>query len=314
MTRVTAPSRLHFGLLHVPFGDVSRSGRSFGGVGLMIDRPGVVVSARPAAAWQFEGMLASRAQEFAHRFLAGRTESPPLQVLVERCPEQHTGLGVGTQLGLAVGLAIAAELGQPGIAAVELAERVGRGQRSAIGVHGFDRGGLIVEMGKLPGEPVAPLFRALTLPEAWRVAVFVPQGEAAWHGGREEQAFAAAGTGSPSDSLTATLTDIMLQRIVPAAEAGHLTDFGEAVYEFNRRAGEPFAAAQGGPYSSAAIAEIIDCLRKLGVAGVGQSSWGPAVFAIVESADRAASLMRQLQGAARGWTGRISPGRTVETA
>ncbi|HEY2909960.1 MAG TPA: hypothetical protein VGI99_06925 [Gemmataceae bacterium] len=314
MTRVTAPSRLHFGLLHVPLGVTAASERSFGGVGLMIDRPGVVVSARPAAAWQFEGMLASRAQEFAHRFLAGRADCPPLQVLVERCPEQHTGLGAGTQLGLAIGLAIASELGESGLAAVEIAERVGRGQRSAVGVHGFDRGGLIVEMGKLPSEPIAPLFRALTLPETWRVAVFVPQGEAAWHGGREEQAFAAAGTGLHIDSLTATLTDLMLQRIVPAAEAGHLTDFGEAVHEFNRRAGEPFAAAQGGPYSSAAVAEIIGRLRKLGVAGVGQSSWGPAVFAIVESADRAAGLVRQLQGAARGWTARISPGGTVETA
>ena len=48
MTRVTAPSRLHFGLLNVPNDGSPDTSRRFGGVGLMIDRPGIVVTARPA--------------------------------------------------------------------------------------------------------------------------------------------------------------------------------------------------------------------------------------------------------------------------
>ena len=95
MTRVTAPGRLHFGLLNVPSGDPTR--RAFGGVGLMIEQPCVVVSVRPAAAWQFEGPLASRAQDFALRFASGLPDADrrPFQVLVERCPAEHSGLGVG---------------------------------------------------------------------------------------------------------------------------------------------------------------------------------------------------------------------------
>ena len=312
MTRVTAPSRLHFGLLHVPTEGAQDASRAFGGVGLMIDQPGVVVTARPADAWQFEGMLASRAQVFAHRFVASLDRPPqPLQILVERCAAEHTGLGVGTQLGLAVGKAIAVEAGLPQLTAVEIAQRVGRGERSAIGVHGFDRGGLIVEPGKLPAEAISPLLTSVRLPETWRVVVFVPNSHDVWHGPREEQAFANAGSAPRTAGLTDELNRIVQLRILPAASAGDLNAFGEAVHEFNRRAGEPFAAAQGGSYSSGEVANLIARIRKLGVMGVGQTSWGPAVFAIVESQERAAELVRSLTGTTRGWIAKPSQGHLV---
>jgi beta-RFAP synthase len=300
---------LHFGLMNVsPRGD--ETSRRFGGVGLMIDQPGVVVTARPAESWQFEGMLASRAQLFAHQFLASLgSTTRPLQVLVERCPAEHTGLGVGTQLGLAVARAIAVELELPDMDSVELARRLGRGERSAIGVHGFDRGGLIVEEGKLPAEAISPLARCVLLPEAWRVAVFVPHLHAAWHGPREREVFASAQTDS---SIVDTLHQIALEQIVPEAEAGNLNAFGEAVHRFNHLAGSPFAEAQGGVYSSREVAELIEHIRRLGVAGAGQSSWGPAVFAIVESQDRAAWLVQELKSLARGWIARESIGHRVE--
>src|SRR5262249_51396598 len=70
MIRVVAPSRLHFGLFRVPVtGEAEVGARAFGGVGLMIEQPGVVVDVRTADSWQFEGTLASRAQVFATRFM-----------------------------------------------------------------------------------------------------------------------------------------------------------------------------------------------------------------------------------------------------
>ena len=198
MTRVTAPSRLHFGLFHVPVSGEHREGdRAFGGLGLMIDRPGVVVTARRAETWQFEGPLASRAQAFAMRFLQTLPEESrrPFQVLVERCPKEHTGLGVGTQLGLAVAKALAVGIGLPKSSSVELATRIGRGERSAIGVHGFDNGGLLVEMGKTAGVDISPLVEKIELPGSWRVVLFTVPSPAEWHGSRERHAFAMATTG-----------------------------------------------------------------------------------------------------------------------
>lgn len=316
MTRVTAPSRLHFGLFHVPTSGEPEPGvplRVFGGVGLMIDQPGVVVSARPAASWQFEGTLASRAQVFAHRFTAGIDPAPePLQILVERCPAEHTGLGAGTQLGLAVAKALAVETGTPDLTAIELARRVGRGERSAIGVHGFDRGGLIVEPGKSPGEEVSPLLTRVLLPDYWRIAVFAPNGLDRWHGSREQQAFDHAGASPRPARLTDTLCRIALLGMLPAAVAGDLPAFSEAVHEFNRRAGEPFAATQGGIYAAPDIEELIRSITAKGVKGVGQSSWGPSVFAVVGSNDEARWLVEELKGLARGWVARPSGGHWVE--
>ncbi|MDB5308254.1 MAG: beta-RFAP synthase [Gemmataceae bacterium] len=323
MTRVTAPSRLHFGLFHVPDdrparwpgldGTVGAPVRAFGGVGLMIDQPGVVVTARPATSWQFEGTLASRAQVFAHRYLeALPAPARPSQLLVEQCPAEHTGLGVGTQLGLAVARALALETGYAELSAVQLAQRVGRGERSAIGVHGFDRGGLIVEPGKVPGETVSPLLTRVLLPTEWRVAVFAPHGRDRWHGSREQGAFAKAVQTPRPPGLTDTLCRIALLGILPAAVAGDLPAFGEAVHEFNRRAGEPFAEAQGGAYAGPEVAGVIAAVRRLGVRGVGQSSWGPAVFAFVNSQDQAGWLVQQLRGTARGWVAKPSEGHRVE--
>lgn len=312
MIRVVAPSRLHFGLFHVPTGSEHRPGeRAFGGVGLMIDAPGVVVTVKPAESWQFEGALASRAQEFAMRFVLGLPEADrrPFQVLIERYPAEHIGLGVGTQLGLAVARALAVATGHADLTAPELAARVGRGQRSAIGVHGFDRGGLLVEAGKQPGEAVSPLVEYVQLPSAWRVVLFIPPASATWHGDHERAAFATATGGDPE-----ALRELAESAILPAARAGDIDVLGDAVHEFNRLAGEPFAAAQGGPYASRAIAELIADVRATGIRGVGQSSWGPTVFAVVEDSDTALSLAMRFNRRAAIVTARVSHGHRVETA
>ncbi len=309
MTRIIAPSRLHFGLFHVPVGgSQGPNERSFGGVGLMIDTPGVVVTAQAADTWQFEGPLASRAQAFAMQFMQTIPEENrrPFQVLVERCPREHTGLGVGTQLGLAVANALAIGTGLQDSLSPTLAPRIGRGERSAIGVHGFDWGGLLIEMGKLPGE-ISPSFENIKLPEKWRVVLFTTPTPAEWHGSRERLAFATAKSGERE-----ALQRIAATEITPAAKTGDLEAFGEAVHEFNRLAGEPFAVAQGGSYSSPAISELIADLRLSGIRGVGQSSWGPTVFAIVGDSDTALSLVLRFKSRMPVLVTRVSAGHRVE--
>lgn len=308
MIRVVAPSRLHFGLFHVPAGGTpTPKERAFGGVGLMIDTPGLVVAARPADAWQFEGPLASRAQKYALRYTSAVPMAKPFAILVERCPAEHTGLGVGTQLGLAVAKALAVAGGEASKTAPQLAALVGRGERSAIGVHGFDCGGLLVEAGKQPSEQISPLLERIDLPAAWRVVLLTPNGLVRWHGDRERQAFATASGGEPH-----VLRRLAQTGILPAARAGDLEALGEAVYEFNLKAGEPFVAAQGGPYASREIEELIGAVRRSGVRGVGQSSWGPTVFAIVGDCDSALSLALRFRNRARVLVAAVSRGHQVE--
>ncbi len=310
MIRVVAPSRVHFGLFRVPkAGETELGARAFGGVGLMVEHPGVVVTVKPADSWQFEGLLASRAQVFATRFVLALPEDRrrPFQILVERCPPEHTGLGVGTQLGLAVAKALAVASGEGELPSAELAARVGRGERSAIGVHGFDWGGLLVDAGKLPQEEVSPLLARVALPDAWRVVLFTLPVAAGWHSHHERRAFATASGGDP-DSLR-HLTE---SAIVPAAQSGDIDAFGAAVHEFNQKAGEPFSAAQGGAYASPEIAALIDEVRTCGVRGVGQSSWGPTVFAVAPDSDAALSLVQRFRSRVPCFVTRVSPGHRVE--
>jgi beta-RFAP synthase len=309
MIRVVAPSRLHFGLFHVPAGvELTPGERAFGGLGLMVEQPGVVVTVQPAESWRFEGPLASRAQVFAAQFMLSIPEDRrrAFQVLVEQCPAEHTGLGVGTQLGLAVAKSLAVACGEAELPSTELALRVGRGERSAIGVHGFDRGGLLVDAGKLPGEGVSPLLAQVKLPDEWRVVLLTPPGSTHWHGHHERHAFATA-TGGDPDALR-QLADFAIR----SAEQRDIGTFDEAVYEFNRRAGEPFAATQGGTYASREIEALIADVRSWGIRGVGQSSWGPTVFAIVADSDTALSLVLRFRSRVPTSVTRVSSGHRVE--
>ncbi|HEX3152749.1 MAG TPA: beta-ribofuranosylaminobenzene 5'-phosphate synthase family protein [Gemmataceae bacterium] len=294
MTRVTAPSRLHFGLLSLPAAGSNRwpgidgqpglPVRHFGGVGLMVDRPGLAVSVERARDWSATGPHAERTLGFARQFVSALSlaEQIPFHVTVEHAPPEHTGLGVGTQLGLAVAKAIAVELGRPELATPELAFCVGRGERSAIGVHGFNRGGLIVEAGKRPDDAVSPLVAHVDFPSEWAVVLVAPPGSTSWHGSRERQAFAKLAEVGPSPAETDVLCRLVLTGLLPAIATRDLHAFGEALYEFNARAGDAFAAVQGGRYAGPAVAACVAKLRMLGLTGVGQSSWGPSVFAIVD--------------------------------
>lgn len=297
MTRVEAPSRLHFGLLSIPVegqtnwpDPVGKPGlpiRSFGGVGLMIDKPGVVVEAVPALAWSANGVHAERALVFAQMFIGTLPEKERrcFHIRVLNCPPEHIGLGVGTSLGLSVAKAIAVELGYEDWDSVELAKRVGRGKRSAVGVHGFQHGGMIVEAGKLPGEPISPMIGRFAFPDAWRVVLIYPHEVSKMHGEKEKRAFEVVRQANDTDSLCR----IVLTGIQPALMKRDLDAFGAALSEFNYRAGAAFRST-GETFASRSTAQISAFLKSNGIRAVGQSSWGPIVFVMAATTENATSI------------------------
>jgi beta-RFAP synthase len=287
MWSVRTASRLHLGLL-----TLSETGRRFGGVGLMIDAPGVVVRAEVADAWVVEGAHRERVSEIVGYLLAGLGPQEPRRVVVD-APREHVGLGTGTQLALAVARVLTASWGRTGPVA-DLAALVKRGLRSALGVHGFERGGFLVEGGKGSGQALSPLVARIEFPEAWRIVVIVPPGEAGVHGAAERVAF--AGLVEPAGASD-RLCRLVLLGVLPALADADFAAFGEAVHEFNARAGDLFSPVQGGTYAGEAVRDVVAELRRLGVAGVGQSSWGPGVFAFARDEDEAAHLA----DCVRGW-------------
>lgn len=278
---VSAPCRLHFGLLRA----AHTEGPAFGGLGLMLAAPRVELTASAAPDWQITGPQRERVAAIARAALAQapRERRPDaLHIHVAELPPLHHGLGVGTQLALAVAAAVRQLAGLPPAEASTLAAVAGRGARSAIGSHGFVHGGLIWECGRRPPDRLAPLADRVALPEAWRVLLVTPGDPAGLSGVAERDAFAALEPTPPA--AVEELTSLAEGQILPAARAGDLESFGEGVYRYGRRSGELFASVQGGVYATPAICRCVAALRSLGIAGVGQSSWGPTVFAVVQSA------------------------------
>jgi beta-ribofuranosylaminobenzene 5'-phosphate synthase len=90
---------------------------------------------------------------------------------------------------------------------------------------------------------------------------------------------------------------LLVMSLLPALVDGDLPAFGSALTAIQQINGGWFASAQGGPFASGASTELISKMLESGAAGVGQSSWGPAVYGIVEGDDAAtklASIARQL--------------------
>jgi len=298
MTCVVAPSRLHFGLLHLPGRKQEQTdglvvARTFGSVGLMVAQPGVRVSATAAPQWSAMGPSAGRALAFAHAFVQAAVPRWPgaFQIAVESCPAEHIGLGTGTQLALAVAAALAPAL-HVACSAVEMGQMLGRGARSALGIHGFAQGGFLVDGGKGPATEVAPLLARCDFPADWAVVLVLPRAGQGVHGAGERDAFADLAAKANAPDRTDVLCRLVLLGMLPALAEKDLAVFGEALYEFNRRVGEAFRPVQGGIYAHPQAEAAVHFFRGQGVQGVGQSSWGPTLFAVA-AADHAAWLQEQ---------------------
>ena len=288
MVEVSAPSRLHFGMLS--FGQPGV--RQFGGAGAMIDVPRLRVRFSSAERLTAEGPLAERAAAFARRAAEfwQLPAEPACRITLLEAPRSHVGLGSGTQLALAVAVGLNAFLGREQLSLTELASAVGRGLRSAIGLHGFGSGGLLVESGKTSADAVSPLVARVELPPDWRFVLLIPTADEGLSGQAEKIAFERLPPVPPE--TTDRLTREVLLHLLPAAAEANFDEFSDSLYRFGLLAGNCFASFQGGPF---ARPDLVELLRGLGARGVGQSSWGPTVFAVVPDEAAALQLTSQLK-------------------
>ena len=289
--QVVAASRLHFGLLS--FGHSRR--RQFGGVGVMLQQPSLKLFFSASSSFEVVGKLSNRVLAFVHHWTQwhGQSELPPCRIEVESVPREHVGLGVGTQLGLSVASGLNRFVGRPEPPLTELVQSVGRGARSAVGSYGFSLGGLVVDAGKMAAEQISPLESRLPIPPSWRWVLICPPQGSGLSGKREGQAFEQL---QPvPEAVSERLKNEIEEEILPAVREDQFERFAQAVFRFGELAGSCFATVQGGSYHGEELIQRVGWLRSLGIDGVGQSSWGPTLFALFETESAAEAFVTYAQ-------------------
>ena len=284
---VEAPARVHMGML-----DASGKGaRRFGGLGVAVSRPAVVVEATASSELSAEGPDADRALAVAERCREAFGHAAGARMRVLEAIPSHVGLGSGTKLALAVTAALSALAGRS-LEPAAMARMAGRSARSAVGLWTFALGGLVVEGGRRPGaaEP-APLLMRHAMPDEWRCVLAISAAEPGLSGGAEEAAFADL---RPDPDRSALIAQLVLTALLPALVERDLLEFGAALSRVQRLVGDAFAPVQGGTFHPRAGA-LVEAMLRLGAAGAGQSSWGPAVYGVVGSEQEGQELARRLE-------------------
>ncbi|MFG1284062.1 beta-ribofuranosylaminobenzene 5'-phosphate synthase family protein [Xanthobacter autotrophicus] len=296
---VRAPARLHLGFLDLD----GAVGRRFGSLGIALDRPVTEVTVTRADADAESGPDAARAARARDAVRAALDIRQAFGVAVDSALPAHNGLGSGTQLALAVGVAVA-RLSGHALSAREVATLLERGRRSAIGMEAFEAGGVILDGGKAmtngagatptgPGAP-PPLLARLPVPDAWRIILVYDRAREGLSGDAEMKAMATLPPFPPERA--AHFCHLMLLRALPALAEGDAQAFGTVIGEWQRALGDHYSAAQGGArFLSADVAAAIAVLEEKGVPGVGQSSWGPTGFAILGDPAEAEALLGSLR-------------------
>jgi len=285
---VEAPARLHLGFLDLHGG----LGRRFGSIGLTIDTLSTRLHAERSNAINASGPGAERALRYARAYIDARGIEGGVDIRLMQTIPDHVGLGSGTQMALAVGTAIERLYGGDSDSAA-IASTLDRGKRSGIGIGAFDQGGFMLDCGRGEIEGVPPVAVRLPFPKQWRALLLLDSRGQGLHGEKEIAAFAKL----PEfpEQAAAHLCRLVMMQVLPGVLEGHLAPVTRAIGEIQRIVGDHFAPAQGGRFTSPVISAALELAAGNGFAGIGQSSWGPTGFVLLEDATQAQWLERKLK-------------------
>ncbi len=286
--QIEAPARLHLGFLDLHGG----LGRRFGSIGLTIDTLATRLLAERSSTITASGPGAERALKYARSYIDARGIEGGVDISLTQTIPDHVGLGSGTQMALAVGTAIEYLYSGESNSA-EIARILNRGTRSGIGIGAFEQGGFILECGRGEEKEVPPVAIRLPFPEKWRVLLLFDTRGQGLHG--EEEVAAFSELPEFAESAAAHLCRLVMMQVLPGVLETNLQPVSRAIGEIQRVVGDYFAPAQGGRYTSPVISEALEWAAKQGYAGVGQSSWGPTGFVLLEEAAQAQSLAQALK-------------------
>ena len=149
----------------------------------------------------------------------------------------------------------------------------------------------MVDGGKnLNNKKFPPLIYRQPFPSEWRFIVALPNLKEGLSNSEENSAFTKLSK-APAEDVGQICRLIML-KLLPALAEHDIENFGDALTKIQVITGNHFAQTQGGTYSSPTAAECIEFMKKTGAYGVGQSSWGPALYGVVKQEEAKQTLTK----------------------
>jgi len=293
-------------------------GRLYGSIGLAVNYPYLILTAKESDRLVTEGLEAERAATFAKRFFQrfSLPEAAHIKVLASIPP--HVGLGSGTQLALAVGTALA-RLADLQLDAREVALAVGRGLHSGIGISTFRYGGFVLDGGhkivpranessvcqeqsrQVEKDSIPPVLFRHSIPKDWIFVTAVPAADPGFSGQKESAAFQQL-PAAPAHFVE-KISRVLLIKMLPALVEEDIATFGQALTSIQCMVGDCFSSVQGGRFANHVSEKVVNFFLDKGAAGIGQSSWGPTVYGLVKGRTKARQLAGEVRGFLEGFGG-----------
>lgn len=289
---VRSSARLHLGII-----DLSRSlGRKYGSIGVMTDRPSVEVHAEKSddivvRCEQGVEVPPREVRGYINRILKHFRIRNGVKIRVNRDIPRHVGFGSTTQMALSVAAAVTKLYGKTATIR-ELSSLLGRGRASGIGTIAFERGGFIIDGGVGGGQGPPPAILRMDLPGNWFFLVVVPAIKRGLSGDEEKKILEKL---SAPSNYAEKISHLLLMKMLPALFEEDIKRFGDALSEIQVLVGRSFSRFQGGIYHSKVSEDLVRFLLREGACGCGQSSWGPAVYGLVEGIRNGEKLKREVE-------------------
>lgn len=306
--RITTPCRIHLSLID----ENGYTGRVDGGIGLMLDRPNVIIeTTNHAEEFKIEAHKYYREsievinEQASKIFKAFNINNKNFHFNLKRYFPSHVGLGSKTQLSLAIAVAITKLKNINNTSLKDLTRLVNRGGTSGIGWRGFEQGGFIVDAGHefgkgkeketfLPSSASKEANPALTIlrypiPEHWRFVLVIPNVKKGAYGDEEISIFQSH---APIPKVEVNeVSHQILMKIVPGIIKKDLECFGEGLKRIQSIGFKKIEIS----LQHEIVKKILSLFEDNGVKAFGMSSFGPSVIGIVESDEDANKLLKAVQ-------------------
>ncbi len=281
---VETPARLHMGIIELG----GHLGTLYGGIGVAIKPPTLKISVEKSEKLEVVGPYAEAIREIVMKMSLLFNLDVRARIKVWEAIPAHRGFGSTTQLTLAVATALSKLYGLE-TSVEKLASLLGRRRISNVGTAVFKAGGFVLDLPRKSGTDAYMVFQQRPFPENWAFTVAYPEKA---HGPDEKSEKDLFAKLKPMElEFSQRISHLVLCKLLPSLVCEDVAGFGEALTDIQRILGSYFSEVQGSVFYSD---EVVELLQRLGARGVGQSSWGPAVYGLYPTHREAEVAARQL--------------------